>query len=229
MADLASVTSTNPKNAPDAAARGRGGRPTKAQASALDRTISECALALFLEHGYEGTSMNAIAAAAHTTKPSLYARFPTKEDVFRSVIGWALARSDWPSHEPPPPDPENLEKALRAIAHAAVRRSMNPSVIKLEQIAISHAARYPDIARRTYGTGFWPRKQLVVDLLVRHAATGSIVAESPETLAELFLGMVGAQSRLASFGIVRDTDDQERLTDAAVQLFVRSLRPDRPA
>lgn len=222
---MASVTPPNPESRSISTGRGRGGRPTKAQALALDRTIRECALELFLEHGYEGTSMNAIAAAAGTTKPSLYARFPAKEDVFRAVLGWALTRRDWPVPEPPPPDPEDLGAALNAIAHAAVSRSLNPSIIKLEQIAIAHASRYPDIARRTYGTGFWPRKKLVVDLLLRHASTGAIVADEPDSLAELFLGMVGAQSRLASFGIVREPAEQVRRTDAAVQLFLRSLRP----
>lgn len=219
------VTSTNSAGPASSPGRNRGGRPTKAQAGELDRKIRECALDEFLQHGYEGTSMNAIAAAAGTTKPSLYARFPTKEDVFRSVLGWALQQHDWPEPEPPAPDPDDLESALTAVARAAIRRATNPSMIKLEQIAIAHASRYPEIARRTYGTGFWPRKQFVVDLLVRHSATGAIVAEDPGMLAELFLGMVGGQSRLASFGIVRDTEEQDRHIDAAVQLFLRSLRP----
>jgi AcrR family transcriptional regulator len=219
------VTSTNSDDASGSTARARGGRPTKAQAGALDRNIREGALEMFLEHGYEGTSMNAIAAAAGTTKASLYARFPTKEDVFLSVVGWAVQRRDWPSPEPPPPDPDDLEAALTAIARAAVTRAMNPSMIKLEQIAVAHASRYPDIARRTYGSGFWPRRQMVVDLLLRHAATGAIVAEEPERQAELFLGMVGSPSRLASFGIVLDAEAQEKHTTAAVELFLRSLRP----
>ena len=219
------MSTTNSDTPPSGATRGRGGRPTKAQAGALDLKIRECALEEFLQHGYDGTSMNAIAAAAGTTKPTLYARFPTKEDVFRSVLGWALGQHDWPEPEPPAPDPDDLETALTAVARAAIRRATNPSMIKLEQIAITHASRYPEIARRTYGSGFWPRKQFVVDLLVRHAATGSIVAEDPAMLAELFLGMVGGQSRLASFGILRDTAEQDQHIKAAVELFLRSLRP----
>jgi len=219
------VTSTNSDTPPGGPTRSRGGRPTKAQAGALDRKIRQCALEEFLQHGYEGTSMNAIAAAAGTTKPSLYARFPTKEDVFRSVLGWALQQHDWPEPEPPAPDPDDLEVALTAVARAAIRRATNPSMIKLEQIAIAHASRYPEIARRTFGTGFWPRKQFVVELLLRHAATGSIEADDPDMLAELFLGLVGGQARLASFGIVRDEAEQDRHIRAAVELFLRGLRP----
>src|SRR5438552_9008338 len=82
----------------------RGGRPTLEQAAQLDRDVREAALSLFLEHGYDGTSMDAIANAAGTTKASLYARFPTKEAVFSSVLEWAIQRDDWPTPEPETPD-----------------------------------------------------------------------------------------------------------------------------
>lgn len=217
------------QKSPDHPGPRRGGRPTREQATQLDRDVREAALHLFLENGYEGTSMNAIAAAAGTTKPSLYARFPTKEDVFRSVLEWAIQRPDWPVAEPETPDLDDLPGALTAIAQTALRRALDPSMIKLEQIAIAHASRYPDLARRTYGTGFWPRRQLVADLLRRHAATGAIQADDPDILAEHFLGMAtGAPSRLASFGILRTADDQERHTEMAVEIFLRSLRPDAP-
>jgi len=219
-----------PQKSDGSAAPRRGGRPTREQASQIDHAVREAALKLFLEHGYEGTSMNAIAAEAGTTKPTLYARFPTKEDVFRSVLGWAIQRPNWPVPEPEDPDPDDLRGALTAIAQAALRRALDPSMIKLEQIAIAHASRYPDLARRTYGTGFWPRRQLVADLLRRHAATGAIQADDPDVLAEHFLGMAtGAPSRLASFGILRSEEEQERHTAMAVEIFLRSLRPDAPS
>ncbi|MGW1027949.1 TetR/AcrR family transcriptional regulator [Streptomyces sp. NPDC002577] len=197
------------------------------QARQLDRNVRERALQLFLEHGYDGTTMDAIAKEAGTTKASLYARFPGKEAVFSSVLAWAVQRTDWPFPEPPAPDLDDLEGALTAIAEVSVRRTLDPSMIKLGQLAVAHAARFPEIARQVYGAGFWPRRQLVVDLLKRHAATGAIVADDPEMLAGHFLGMVsGVPARHASFGIVPDAAEQERHTRSAVQLFLRSLRPD---
>ncbi|MBS9375156.1 TetR/AcrR family transcriptional regulator [Rhodococcus sp. B50] len=207
--------------------RRRGGRPTREEASRLDDAVRESALRLFLENGYEGTTMNAIAAAAGTTKPSLYARFPAKEDVFRSVLGWAMQRTDWPTPEPEIPDYDDLGDALTAVAEAAVRRALDPSMIKLQQVAIAYASRYPDIARKALGPGYWPRRKQVADLLRRHAATGSIVADDPDTLAELFLAMAsGGPARLASFGIVRGAEDVDAHVRAVVNLFLRGLRPD---
>lgn len=218
------TSAKNPESS--GAARRRGGRPTREEADRLDEAVRDAALELFLENGYEGTTMNAIAAAAGTTKPSLYARFPTKEDVFRYVLGWAMQRTDWPAPEPDIPDYDDLGDSLSAIAEAAVRRALDPSMIKLQQVAIAYASRYPDIAVNAFGQGFWPRKRQVAALLRRHAATGSIVADDPDKLAELFLAMAsGGPARLASFGIVREAEDVDAHVRSVVEFFLRGLRP----
>jgi AcrR family transcriptional regulator len=189
--------------------------------------VRECALRLFLERGYEGTTMDAVAQGAGTTKVSLYARFPSKEALFSSVLEWAIQRTDWPAPEPDPPDPADLQGALTAIAHSALRRALDPAMVSLSRIAIAQASRFPEIARRTQAAAFWPRQQQVVDLLMRHAALGTIVADDPDILAEHFLAMVGGMpARLASFGMRRSHAAQEHHTEVAVRLFARSLRPD---
>lgn len=52
--------------------------------------VLDAALKLFLENGYQGTSMEAIARAAGVTKPVVYACFPGKDELFRAL----LARED---------------------------------------------------------------------------------------------------------------------------------------
>jgi AcrR family transcriptional regulator len=204
----------------------QAGRPSPAQAAQLDQDVRESSLRLFLEHGYDGTSMDAIARAAGTTKVTLYSRYSSKEELFSSVLWWALLRGDWPQAEPPPPDLDDLRGALQAIAEAALKRALDPAMIQLARVAATHASRFPDIARRTHQSGFSARYQLLIDLLKRHAAKGTIVAEDPPILAEHFLAMIsGAPARLASFGIVRDSAGRQRRVRIAVDLFVRSLRP----
>jgi AcrR family transcriptional regulator len=48
--------------------------------------VLDAALELFLERGYEGTSMDAIASAAGVTKPVVYACFPGKDELFRALL-----------------------------------------------------------------------------------------------------------------------------------------------
>ena len=48
--------------------------------------VLDAALGLFLEHGYEGTSMQAIADRAGVTKPVVYACFPGKDELLRALL-----------------------------------------------------------------------------------------------------------------------------------------------
>jgi AcrR family transcriptional regulator len=220
------MPSTKPSSTPSEGVPRRRGRPTAEDAARLDEAVKEHALRLFLEHGYENTSMNAIASAAGTTKVSLYGRFPSKEVLFSAVLSWAVARTDWPVPEPEPPDFDDLEEALTVIARASRRRALHPSMVKLSRLAIAQAARFPDLARRTHATAGWPRQQLVADLLRRHAATGAIVADEPDILARHFVTMVaGGPARMASFGVADPPEAQERHMHVAIDLFLRSLRP----
>jgi AcrR family transcriptional regulator len=204
----------------------RKGRPSSEDAARLDRDVRDHALRLFLEHGYEGTSMDAIAQAAGTTKSSVYARFASKDALFQNVLMWAVARSDWPKPEPPPPAFDDLEGALRAIARAALDRALDPDMIQLGRIAVAQAARFPDVAGKV-GELSWPRLQLVAALLRYHAATGTIDAPEPLLLAEHFVALVaGIPARLASFGVVRSRKTQEHQIDVAINLFLHGVMRD---
>jgi AcrR family transcriptional regulator len=48
--------------------------------------VLDAALALFLEHGYDGASMQAVADRAGVTKPVVYACFASKDELFRALL-----------------------------------------------------------------------------------------------------------------------------------------------
>lgn len=48
--------------------------------------VLDAALALFLERGYEDTTMDAVADAAGVTKPVVYACYPGKDELFRALL-----------------------------------------------------------------------------------------------------------------------------------------------
>lgn len=215
-----------PATSRSTAARGPG-RPTRAETSRLDDEVRRCALEMFLDRGFEHTSVAEIAHAAGTTKASIYGRYATKQELFRDVVEWAMTNPDWPYPEPPLPASDDLATSLWAIADTAMRRATDPSMVQLSRLAISQIARFPEIAQQSDRASTWWRAQAVIELLQRHAVTGEIVADEPELLAEHFLAMVsGMPARLASMGRGRDPATQAKLTRSAVELFLRALRPE---
>lgn len=54
--------------------------------------VLDASLRLFMENGYEGTSMEAIARAAGVTKPVVYACFAGKDELFRALLDREEAR-----------------------------------------------------------------------------------------------------------------------------------------
>ena len=48
--------------------------------------VLDAALELFLEYGYDGTSMQAVADQAGVTKPVVYACFPGKDELLRALL-----------------------------------------------------------------------------------------------------------------------------------------------
>ena len=90
--------------------------------------VLDAARGLFLEHGYEGTSMEAVARAAGVTKPVVYACFAGKEELFEALLESEEARvletiqaslpADAAVDDPEPLLVEGLTAFLRAVAES---------------------------------------------------------------------------------------------------------------
>jgi AcrR family transcriptional regulator len=64
----------------------RRGRPPKSAASDTKAELMHAALNLFAAHGYEGTSVRAIARAVGLSESVLYAHFDSKRAIFEAVL-----------------------------------------------------------------------------------------------------------------------------------------------
>lgn len=203
----------------------RRGRPTQAEATQLRAMLREAAVATFLEYGYDGATMEAIARAAGITKRTLYARYPDKRAVFLDVIPWALSRQT--EHPPSPePDGDDLRGALTAIGRGALARALDPDTVRLHRIVMNESSRFPEFAISAQTMGWSGRQRQVMDLLRHYTAAGTIRVDDIEVAAGHFLAMVEVlPARLADFGVFRSRKEQERHLRHAVNLFLRGVLP----
>jgi len=209
---------TTPEAAPT-----RTGRPTRAEAAQLAERIREAALAVFLDRGFELTTMEAVAQAAGVTKRTLYGRYSDKHALFAAVVTWALSRWDRPI---PDVTAEDLEQGLLAIGRPMLSWALDPDVVKLSRIAVAEADRFPEFAHNTQSLTWSPRMRAVMDLLQRHIDDGALQIDDIESAAEQFLSLVTLMpARLAMFGITRSPEHEEKHLRRAVSLFLNGILP----
>ncbi|HEY4267216.1 MAG TPA: TetR/AcrR family transcriptional regulator [Galbitalea sp.] len=61
---------------------------TRRRGAALESAIHEAAWAELNERGYSGMTFESVAERAHTSKPVLYRRWPTKEAMMLAAVGY---------------------------------------------------------------------------------------------------------------------------------------------
>src|SRR4029079_1549149 len=68
------------------------GRPTREQAEQRHQLLLDRALEMFLENGFELTTIESIAAAVGMTKRTVYARYEDKRALFKATVQRAVER-----------------------------------------------------------------------------------------------------------------------------------------
>lgn len=203
-----------------------GGRPTREEAVRREERLLDVATAMFLDNGYDGTSMDAIAAASGTGKPSLYARYGDKRALFlavlrQSVALWAGALAQLgpcPRHRLRLAE---LEPLLVAVGRDILERSITPECVALKRVLTSQAGQFPDLAATLQDAGWGAVVRHVAALLRLAVDFDRSPVRDPELAADLFLSLVlGRLSHEALIGIEVDRSAIDGRIRAAVKIFL---------
>lgn len=116
------------------------------------RAIVEAAAGLFLAQGYQGTSMDEIAALAAVSKQTVYKNFSDKEQLFSDIVLGAAARADEFIQALPRvlAGTDDLQAGLRELARQYIATVMQPRLLQMRRLIISEAGRFPGLARAYY-------------------------------------------------------------------------------
>ena len=188
--------------------------------------LLDTALTLFLEHGYEQTTVEGIAAATGMTKRTLYARYPEKSALFRAAVSRAIDRSVTARATLDALDESDLEATLIAIAHARVVHAMTPEGLRLQRIINAESYRFPEIFTWSFERATRPVADHLEMVFTRATARGSLALDDPAMAARIFLSMaVSGPVRIIVSGNALDEAEISARISFAVRLFLNGARP----
>jgi AcrR family transcriptional regulator len=204
---------------------GRGGRPRRDDLEKLNQNILDAAGELFLKHGFDSTSMDAIAEKARISKRTLYSRHADKSALFNTVIFDLLGRLLVPV-ETIQYDPGDLGSALLAIARDMVIGVIEPEFLAIYRLVMFEAQRRPEFGRWINTARRGPAVHAIATILQRHR--DELRLTDFEKAAEQFLSLtVDVGLRLGAFGFKATPQEIDERLRAAVDLFLNgALRRD---
>ncbi len=210
-----------PSNAVPEGKRRKLGRPTLSDGQLLD-----VALDLFLDEGYERTSIDAIAVAAGMAKRTIYARHGDKENLFRSALNRAIEEWIVPVERLQKAECEDLRETLQRIGAILVANILSPSGLRLYRLTNSVSSRMPELAAANVRQGTEPTIAFLADLFSRRVDLSERSGFDAHEAAHGFLHLVvGGPSSMASWGVEFDPVDLERHTCSSIELFLKGLLP----
>lgn len=197
-----------------------------ARAMRTRNAVEAAALELFVQKGFEGASIDEIARRAKVSKPTIYAHYHGKEDLFVKILERCCTRLLTPILDDDPTE-KTLEEVLLDFAIGYCETVLSQEVIALHRLFISEAARFPLLGQRYYAAGPQEVHNELAAFFRRRQSEGQMEAADANLQAEQFAGLVLTPIRLKRLFSVTDDVDQatiRRYCMSAVSLFCEGVR-----
>jgi TetR/AcrR family transcriptional regulator, mexJK operon transcriptional repressor len=190
------------------------------------REIIQAAAAVFIAKGYDGTSMDEIAAKAGVSKQTIYKHFSDKDHLFtdivlatteqvRDVVDLIANALD---------DTSDLAGDLGKLARAFLHRLMDEELLQIRRLVIANADRMPSLGRDWYEQGSGRVLVTLASCFRKLGEKRLLRIEDPLLAANHFAGLllwIPINEAMFTGNIrPRKKAELDRLAAAAVQTFL---------
>ncbi|MEN8259608.1 MAG: TetR/AcrR family transcriptional regulator [Pseudomonadota bacterium] len=193
------------------------------------KAILDAATRIFIERGYNGASMDAIAEAAPVSKPTLYSHFENKHDLFAAVIDKqceALLDELTSAHT----ETGDFVSSLSTIARSFVDLIYSVEALAIYRLIVAEQQQFPTLGELVYLSGPKPVLDRLSAFLKELDERGPLSISDPDSSARLFVGMLQGDEHLRCLlGLQSGLSEAKKtgLMDAAVTLFIRGHRHEK--
>lgn len=201
----------------------------KVRTEARREAILEVASQVFLEYGYDRTSMSEIVKRLGGSKSTLYGYFESKEELFLAVAK-AMGRHQMSGARAEIADYQggDLEAVLTRFAEKLIAFLTSAEVVSAHRMVIGAEAG-SGIGRLYFEAGPTKGLNAIADLF-RHAIEhGELVDEDPWMLASDFRGLIAGEHQLPRLFDPSlpplSRAQVKRLAGRTVSAFLRAYRP----
>ncbi|MBB4574672.1 TetR/AcrR family transcriptional regulator [Rhizobium lentis] len=197
----------------------RRGRPAN---EALGQTIVDAAYELFVELGFQATTLDKVAQRARISKLSIYRHFENKEALFGAAIA-AHCHQFTPQALFEGVD-GSAEDQLMAVGSSLLRTLLNPDVRNVEAMVMADKTNQRSLSKLFYEGGPVHVIAQIEDLLRQLHANAVLNVPDPRQSARLFAALIKGSDLLiiARFDEARAEDDNEieSYCRSAVAMFI---------
>jgi TetR/AcrR family transcriptional repressor of mexJK operon len=200
--------------------------PGRPKDLAKRKAILEAAKTLFLTNGYDGSSMDAIAAEAGVSKLTVYSHFTDKEKLFAEAVK-SKCEEQLPELLFELGDGMPVAQVLLNIGHGFNQLINSRESVELHRLMVSLAAQDSTLSKMFYAAG--PQRVLhgMEELLRQADQAGKLHVPDPLGAADQFFCLIkgGANFRLMiGCGDALQGSEAEAHVRDAVEVFLRAFR-----
>lgn len=194
------------------------------------RQIVEAATIAFLQNGYDGTSMDEIAALAGVSKQTVYKHFADKERLFSEIVTATVDEIADPNFDEVLNlrDTGDVERDLRDFARRQLRAVMEPRLLQLRRLVIGEAGRFPQLGRLFYERGPGRTIDALAAMFERLASRRALELNDTRLAAAHFNWLVMSiplnQAMLLGDDEPATPAELENYADAGVSAFLAAYR-----